>query len=242
MRSGGRWPRSTRRSCDTRDRIEQPATRLPRRRSARLDASLGASSRSRRRSCASLERAHARRTWQSSARPYAKINAKQEEPRETRAGPGSGCRAEAVGRARSPRSSASRPSRATSRPTTTARSSGRCPAPYPELRVHRVQLGAAARQRRPFPPRHRHRGAVGNEGARLGRRRHRLHRLELRRRCRPGLDRDHRAQLQPADPVCPHESPYPGNIRAGQPRPRRVRSSATRGTPGTPRAPTSTGR
>ena len=51
----------------------------------------------------------------------------------------------------------------------------------------------------------------------VGRRRRRLHRLELRGRRRPGLDRDHRPQRRtsrPGTPTCSRS--YPGNIHAGQ--------------------------
>ena len=42
---------------------------------------------------------------------------------------------------------------------------------HPELRLHRVLLGAAAGQLRPLPPGHRHRRAVRHAGPRVGRRR-----------------------------------------------------------------------
>ena len=80
---------------------------------------------------------------------------------------------------------------------------------HPELRLHRVLVGAAAGQLRPLPQRHRHRRPVRHAGQGVRRRDGRLHRLELRRRRRPGLDRDHRPQRGPPDLVRPHAAAHP---------------------------------
>ena len=53
----------------------------------------------------------------------------------------------------------------------------------------------------------------------LGRRHGRLHRLELRRRRGPGLDRHHRPQRRPPDVVRPHAAALPGRDPGGQRRP-----------------------
>ena len=66
-----------------------------------------------------------------------------------------------------------------------------------------VLLGAAERRLRPLPQRHRHRGALRDAGPRVGRRPGRVLRLELRRRRRPGLDRDHRPLLEALPPGTP---------------------------------------
>ena len=95
---------------------------------------------------------------------------------------------------------------------------------------------------RPLPPRHRHRRAVRHAGPGVGRRDGRLHRLELRRRRRPGLDRDHRPQREPADLVRPHAAALPGRDPRRQRGHGGARSSATRATPATRPARTSTGR
>ena len=100
-------------------------------------------------------------------------------------------------------------------------------------------LGAAVRQLRALPQRHRHRGAVRDRGARVGGRARRLHRLELRRRRRPGLDRDRRPLLEPHHLVRAHAAALPGARGPG--RVRRARSSATRAARATRPAPTSTG-
>ena len=111
------------------------------------------------------------------------------------------------------------------------------------VRVHRVLAGS----RRSGSCDHFHRGIdiVAPEGTpvEVGRRRdHRLHRLELRRRRRPCLDRRHRPQRGPPDLVRPHAAALSGRHRHRQPRRRRARSSATRATPATRPARTSTGR
>ena len=74
-----------------------------------------------------------------------------------------------------------------------------------------------------LPPGHRHRRPVGHAGPRRGRRRRRLRRLELRRRRRPGLDRDHRPQpraSRPGTPTCrptyPARHPRAARVRPGQ--------------------------
>ncbi len=84
------------------------------------------------------------------------------------------------------------------------------------VRVHGVLVGAAAGQLCPLPPGHRHRGAVWHAGPRGRRRGRRLHRLELRRRPRPGLDRDHRPQLGAADLVRAHDRGLPRQHPPGQ--------------------------
>ena len=97
------------------------------------------------------------------------------------------------------------------------------------------------RRLRALPQRHRHRRAVRHAGPGVGRRDGRLHRLELRRRRRPGLDRDHRPQRRPPDLVRPHAAALPGRDPRRQPGQARARSSATRATPATRPARTSTG-
>ena len=58
-----------------------------------------------------------------------------------------------------------------------------------------LRLVRAGQRLRPLPQRDRHRGAVRHARPRVGGRPRRLLRLELRRRRRPGLDRDHRPLL-----------------------------------------------
>ena len=77
------------------------------------------------------------------------------------------------------------------------------------LRLHWLLVGGARQRLRPLPQWDRHRGALRDAGPGVGRRPRRLLRLELRRRRRPGLDRDHRPLLgalhlvRPHDPGCP---------------------------------------
>ena len=78
------------------------------------------------------------------------------------------------------------------------------------------------------------------EGVRL--RDGRLHRLELRRRRGPGLDRHHRPQRGPPDLVRPHAAALPERDPRRQPRSAAASSSATRATPATRPGRTSTGR
>ena len=142
----------------------------------------------------------------------------------------------------STRSTASSPSSsttATSRPSTTGRSAGRWAGRSPGTSAAPGSRGSRRQRLRPLPQRHRHRGAVRHAGPRVGRRPGRVLRLELRRRRRPGLDRDHRPLLEPHHLVRPHAAALPGAAPA---RPSgRARSSATRATPATRPARTSTG-
>ena len=85
----------------------------------------------------------------------------------------------------------------------------------PAVRLHRRRVGAALRAAAP----HFHNGidivapygtAVHASGARAGR----LHRLELRGRRRPGVDRDHRPLLEPHHLVRTHAAALPGRAPA----------------------------
>ena len=62
----------------------------------------------------------------------------------------------------------------------------------PGLRLHRRGLRAADGRLRPLAQRHRHRRPVRDAGSRVGCGQRRVRRLELCRRRRPGVDRDHR--------------------------------------------------
>ena len=79
----------------------------------------------------------------------------------------------------------------------------------PELRLHRRSRGTPPRRRlRPLPQRHRHRRPRTARRSGPSRRRdRRLRRLELRRRRRPGLDRDHRPLARTCRPGTPTCSP-----------------------------------
>ena len=83
-------------------------------------------------------------------------------------------------------------------------------------------VGAALRVMPALPPGHRHRRPVRHAGEGIGRRDGRVHRLELRRRRRPGLDRDHRPQRLAPDLVRAHAAALPGRDprrQRGDPRP-----------------------
>ena len=129
--------------------------------------------------------------------------------------------------------------------STTARWPGRWAGTSPRSSAAPGSSGSRALGRlRPLPQRHRHRRAVRHAGPGVGRRDGRLRRLELRRRRRPGLDRGHRPLARRCRPGTPTCSRAARRDPAGQPRPSRARSSATRATPGnsTGRAPPLGGR
>jgi peptidoglycan hydrolase CwlO-like protein len=80
----------------------------------------------------------------------------------------------------------------------------------PALRLYGLLLGAADGQLRPLPQRDRPRRALRDPGPGLGGRPGCVLRLELCRRCRPGLDRHHRPQLVADNLVRPHDPELPG--------------------------------
>ena len=87
-----------------------------------------------------------------------------------------------------------------------------------DLRRVRLQLATRATGRATAAPtsqRHRHRRPVRHAGPGRRPRPRRLHRLELRRRRRPGLDRDHRPLARTCRPGTPTCSRLPGRDPAG---------------------------